>query len=364
MTDGSSSEPTPLAAELIRRIRATGPISVADYMAACLADPQHGYYTRHDPLGAKGDFTTAPEISQVFGELIGLWCLSVWLELGSPERFVLAEFGPGRGTLMADALRAASIRPGFGAAAEIVLMEMNEDLRRAQGEALQSVTEPKWIASVDDLPAGPLIVVANEFFDALPIYQYVSTRAGWAERMIGLSEDDRLSFGLRPVAPSSPLHGTEAPVGSVLENCPAATTIVTAVAEYIAAEGGAALVMDYGHAEHGFGDTLQAVRSHGYDDPLAHPGAVDLTAHVDFAALAKAAAKGGATARGVIDQATFLTRMGIAHRVDALTRGRDAATAEAIASGAARLTAADQMGALFKVLSFSSPGLTLPAFDS
>lgn len=364
MTDETPSEPTPLAAELVRRIRAAGPISVADYMAACLADPRHGYYTRNDPLGAKGDFITAPEISQIFGELIGLWCLSVWLELDSPERFVLAELGPGRGTLMADALRAAAIRPAFAAAAQVVLMEMNEDLRRAQAEALESIAAPRWIASVDELPTGPVIVVANEFFDALPIYQYVSTRSGWAERMIGLGEDDRLAFGLRPVEAASALNGTTAPVGSVLETCPAATGIVTALAERIAAESGAALVIDYGHAEHGFGDTLQAVRSHGYDDPLAHPGAVDLTAHVDFAALAKAAAKGGATPRAIIDQATFLARMGIAHRVDALSRGKDAATAEAIAAGAQRLTAPDQMGQLFKVLAFASPGLALPAFDS
>ncbi len=355
---------TPLAAELIRRIHAEGPISVADYMAACLADPQHGYYTRHDPLGAAGDFITAPEISQIFGELIGLWCLSVWLELGSPSHFVLAELGPGRGTLMADALRAASIRPAFAEAADIVFMEMNEALRRAQAEALQSFAPPTWITGVDALPSGPLIVIANEFFDALPIYQYVSTGSGWAERMIGLANDGRLAFGLRPVGPSSPLNGADAPLGSVLESCPSAAVIVTALAERIAGAGGAALIIDYGHARHGLGDTLQAVRAHGYDDPLAHPGAVDLTAHVDFAALSKAAAKGGAAPHPIIDQATFLGRMGIAHRVDALSRGKDAAATAAIAAGAARLTAADQMGQLFKALAFSSPGLTLPAFDS
>jgi NADH dehydrogenase [ubiquinone] 1 alpha subcomplex assembly factor 7 len=360
MTDGL----TPLAEELIRRIRSDGPISIADFMVACLADPLHGYYTRRDPLGSRGDFITAPEISQIFGELIGIWCLSVWQAMGSPARFVLAELGPGRGTLMADALRAARLRPAFAAAAEVTLVEISEPLRAAQRDALQGLAEPNWIDRIDQLPPGPLIVIANEFFDALPIRQFVRSGKGWAERVVGL-EGDRLAFGLRPHFSPPPFIAHESPrPGDFYEIRPSAETITEQLASRVAADGGAVLAIDYGHAQRGYGDTLQAVRAHEFDEPLARPGEADLTAHVDFAALAETAAKAGVLVRPIIDQATLLERLGIAARAEALARDKDRAVQSSIVAAVDRLTHADQMGTLFKALAFSSSGLSLPGFDT
>jgi SAM-dependent MidA family methyltransferase len=372
----------------VRRIGADGPMTVADYMAACLTDPRHGYYLGRDPLGRSGDFITAPEISQMFGELIGLWCVAAWEALGSPPRFTLAEFGPGRGTLMADALRAAAIRPGFAAGAEIALVEVSPALRAAQADRLRGVAGVRWIEDVGDLPAMPLIAVANEYFDALPIRQFVRTDEGWAERMVGLDADGRLAFQLGPVADAAPgeadvssLAGETAKPGerseplakrvrskaaasAVLETSPAAWRIARELATRIVAGGGAALIVDYGHAAPGFGDTLQAVRAHQYDDPLAHPGEADLSAHVDFAALAAAAASAGAAVRPPVDQATFLTRAGIGERAAHLADGKAEETRSSIKAAVDRLTGPDQMGRLFKALAFSSLGLSLPAFDS
>ena len=356
----------PLTAKLIRRIEANGPISVSDFMVACLADPEYGYYTRHDPLGRAGDFITAPEISQIFGELIGIWCVAVWEAMESPDRFVLAELGPGRGTLLADALRAARLRPPFGEAATIALVEINEGLKQAQRSLLQELASPIWVDRPEDLPPGPLIVVANEFFDALPIQQFVRTGDGWAERMVGIDDTGGLTFGLRPMPNPGGLPSADdgIPEGSVYETCPAARAITTHLAERISRDGGAALFVDYGHAKPGFGDTLQAVRSHEYDAPLAHPGLADLTAHVDFAALGSAASEAGAEVRPVIDQAEFLARMGIDIRAETLTRDQNEATRQVIASTVDRLIGADQMGQLFKALAFSSNGISVPAFDS
>ncbi len=409
---------TPLARKLVRQIAATGPISVAEFMAACLGDPEFGYYMIREPFGQGGDFVTSPEISQVFGELIGLWGVAVWEAMGAPSRFVLAELGPGRGTLMADALRAAKVRPDFLRAATIAVVETSPRLRAAQREALgSSGTEAQWFDRVDDLPAAPLIVVANEFFDALPIRQLVRTESGWAERMVGLGDTGRLAFGLRPIAdpgsapadpplarptadrkgstfaedrhgratsrPSTPslapwMPGTrpgvtetagtggtspiETPLGAILELRPAAEAIVTMLAEPMAREGGAALIIDYGHTEPGFGDTLQALYRHLYDDPLAHPGKADLTAHVDFTALA-AAAKASAMVRPPINQAEFLGRLGIAERVRQLAAGKPMEEQQAIGVAAHRLVHPEAMGSLFKVLAFSSRGLALPGFD-
>lgn len=371
---------TPLARKLRERILLAGPISVAEYMAACLGDPEHGYYMRRDPFGAAVDFVTAPEISQVFGELIGLWAVAVFEAMGAPSRFVLAELGPGRGTLIMDALRAARIRPAFAAAATIVLVETSPRLRSLQEATLAgSGVAPVFVDRVDDLPAGPAIVLANEFFDALPIRQLVSTGKGWAERMIGLDDSGRLAFGLRDVVetPSVPSRRAAArrwgedraeqdtlATGAILELRPAADAIMTTIAARLVRDGGAFLIIDYGHAISGFGDTLQALHRHAYDDPLAHPGEADLTAHVDFGALARAATAAGAAASPIVGQGEFLSRLGIDERARRLAAGKPAAKAAAIAAAAERLTAPDQMGSLFKVMAVAPPNLTPPGWEA
>jgi NADH dehydrogenase [ubiquinone] 1 alpha subcomplex assembly factor 7 len=336
----------------------------------CLGDPEHGYYTTREPFGRGGDFVTAPEVSQVFGELIGLWAVATWMAMGSPPSFVLAELGPGRGTLMADLLRAARVRPGFLAAASAHLVETSPRLRALQRAALPGVAVT-WHDAVATLPPGPAIVIANEFFDALPVRQFVRTADGWAERMVGLDDRGRLGFGLRAVSepPASSLPSSErAGVmdlgdAGVLEISPAATAITAVLAARIAGQGGALLAMDYGYEVPAFGDTLQAVRGHAPADPLSDPGEADLTAHVDFAALARAARDEGAQPRPVIGQGAFLARLGIAARAARLAAGKDPATVAAIAAGVRRLTADDAMGTLFKVLAVSHSGLALPAFD-
>lgn len=359
-----------LAERLAARIRQAGPLTVADYMAVCLGDPVDGYYRRADPFGRGGDFVTAPEISQIFGELIGAWCVAVWERSGAPARFVLAELGPGRGTLMADALRAARLRPAFLAAAEMHLVETSPVLRRAQEAALSgSGMTPVWHDDVSGLPAGPLIAIANEFFDTLPIHQHVRVDRGWAERMVGIDEGGRLVFALgpaiavRPAGMDAVLAAAAAP-GAVFERNPAAEAIVARLAGRVASEGGAVLAIDYGHGESGLGDTLQAVRAHAYADPLADPGSADLTAHVDFASLRRAAEEAGAAVAPLLAQGEFLRRLGLDERAAALARGKPAPLVAEIMAGAERLSGAQTMGTLFKVLAIGPRGLTLPAFDS
>lgn len=378
--------PTPLARRLAAQIVATGPISVAEYMAACLGDPEHGYYMRRDPFGAAGDFVTAPEISQIFGELIGLWSVATWEAMGSPRRFLLTELGPGRGTLMMDALRAARIRPAFVAAAEVSLVETSPHLRAVQASTLaDSGSTPRWYDHFDDLPVGPAIVIANEFFDALPVRQLIRTDGGWAERMVGINADGQLAFGLReapsppggapsgtgpsgmpsPGGKASPMTDsppTPLPVGAMLELRPAADAIMAAIAARLASQDGAALIIDYGHGESGFGDTLQALYRHAYDDPLAHPGETDLTAHVDFAALARSASAVGTAPTATIGQGDFLFRLGIAERARRLAIGKDTSEVAAIEAAVQRLAGAEAMGTLFKVMGVATPGLALPAF--
>jgi NADH dehydrogenase [ubiquinone] 1 alpha subcomplex assembly factor 7 len=356
---------TPLGEALAARIRADGPMTVADYMAACLGDPRFGYYTTREPFGAGGDFVTAPEVSQMFGELIGLWAVATWQAMGSPSPFVLAELGPGRGTLMADALRAARIRPEFAAAVRVNFIETSPRLRAVQAETLSGV-DVAWRPRIDDLPEAPAIFIANEFFDALPIRQFVRTVEGWAERMVGLGDDGQLAFGLRPAEfvaglPERPVAQPQ-PV-AIRETCAPAAGIMAALAGHLSRWRGAALVIDYGYQGPAFGDTLQAVRGHAYDDPLAAPGEADLTAHVDFAALAKAARAAGAKTRPLVTQREFLMRLGLRERAERLGRDKDSDARARLASEVERLAGPDAMGTLFKVQALSSHGLALPAFD-
>ncbi len=360
---GGEGRMTPLAAKLAERIRAAGPMTIADYMSACLSDPEHGYYMRGEPFGRAGDFVTAPEVSQMFGEMVGLWSVAVWEMMGEPERFVLAELGPGRGTLMADMLRTANVKPAFREAADVHLVEISPRLAEVQRATLSaSRVAIHWHARFEDIPDGPIIVIANEFFDALPIRQFQWANGRWAERMVGLRDDGGLTLGLAPVTQRSP--NVELPDGAVVEAAPAAGAVATTIGARIARNGGAALIVDYGSERPGYGDTLQAVRRHKYDDPLAAPGEADITAHVDFSGLAKAATDAGATTRPVMNQGEFLVRLGLVERAKVLGRGKDEHTCDMIASAMERLAGPRAMGELFKVLALASPGLKLPVFDA
>lgn len=350
---------TELARLLVERIRAAGPMTLADYMAECLLHPVHGYYTTHEPFGAGGDFTTAPEISQMFGELLGLALAQYWLDLGRPAPFTLAELGPGRGTLMVDLLRATKGVPGFHAAAQVVLVEASPRLRDRQRQALGE-HPADWVAGGDDLPEAPLFLIANEFFDALPIRQFVRQGAGWAERMVGL-ERGALAFGLMPPAPVPALAHrlNDTSEGEVVEVCPQAGPVMHEVARRIGAWGGLALIVDYG-GWRSRGDTFQALRGHAYADPLAGPGTADLTAHVDFEALAQAA---GGVATRCTTQGALLKRLGIAQRTARLAAGLGGAALEAHLGAERRLTHPQEMGELFKAFAvFPSDAPTPPGF--
>jgi len=342
----------PLARVIVRQCAATGPMTVADYMALALGHPEHGYYMTKDPFGRDGDFITAPEISQIFGELIGLWCVVVWRSMGAPAKFILCELGPGRGTLMADALRAAGQDPDFVRAARIHLVETSPSLRERQRAALagHAVT---WHDRLEAVPDGPVLLIANEFFDALPAHQLVRTQAGWRERLVAGNEAG-LHFILSEAPPPaaallSPGVLRTAPLGTVAETQPALLTTAATIAARIAEFGGAALIVDYGHAASAPGNTLQAVRRHRPHDVLAEPGTADLTVHVDFEALARAAGA-GVQCLGPVDQGEFLHALGIKARAGQLTATATPDQARDIASGVARLIEPDQMGTLFKAL--------------
>lgn len=353
--------PTPLASRIAAMIAEEGPIGIDRFMAICLADPEHGYYMRRDPFGAEGDFVTAPEISQMFGELIGLWAAEVWRLMGRPDPVLLVELGPGRGTLMADALRAAARVPGFRAALRLHLVEASPVLRERQRQTL-AAHAPVWHADLADMPDGPAIVIANEFLDALPIRQFVRAGGRWHERLVGLGPDGALCFGLAPE--SQPALGMSAPEGSVMELAPAALAVTAELSARLARHGGAALFIDYGHTG-GMGDTLQALRRHAPVDPLTHCGEADLTAHVNFAAVAQAARRVGAATQGPVTQGELLAALGIEARANALLAKADDSQAEAILAAATRLTdmRPTGMGALFKALAIADPALPLlPGF--
>ena len=349
-----------LIAHLARRIRADGPMSIASYMEEALFHPRWGYYATRDPLGAQGDFTTAPEMSQVFGELIGLWCAELWQRMGAPDPVLLVELGPGRGTLMRDALRAARLVPAFGRAVRLHLVERSPVLRAAQGRALADAA-PRWHDGLGELPPGPLLLIANEFLDALPIRQYVQGSDGWHERVVTLAGGgDTLAFALDPaVAADAALPG--AALGAIRETRPAARALARGLGARLAERGGAALFIDYGYWPSGSGDTLQAVRRHRAHDVLDAPGAADLTAHVDFADFAQAAEAAGARAWGPVEQGAFLARLGIAARAARLAASAALNQALLIRSGCRRLIDPMQMGRLFKALALTGPAGPPPA---
>jgi len=360
----------PLEAEIRRRIESFGSLPVAQFMALCLTHPEHGYYSRQVPIGARGDFITAPEISQMFGELIGLWAASAWRAMGSPENVRLVELGPGRGTMMLDILRAAKVLPAFRAALELHMVEVSPTLERLQRQALTASDVPAhWHSALTQVPDGPLIILANEFIDALPVHQAVMCADGWHERVIKVGDAGKLHFSIdRDPIPLFddflPAQIRDAKIGEIFEW--RADEAALEIGRRIATSGGVALVLDYGHARSALGDTLQAVSGHDFADPLAAPGLVDLTAHVDFQAFAEAAEGLGARVHGPIAQAGFLRRLGIAQRAAALKTGALPSYASTIDAALGRLTNEDRtgMGRLIQVIALSGPNLdSLPGFE-
>ncbi|MGZ3275798.1 MAG: class I SAM-dependent methyltransferase [Caulobacteraceae bacterium] len=344
------------------QIAAGGPLTVAQYMTACLHDPQDGYYATSPRLGEGGDFITAPLVSQMFGELLGLWAAEVWFRLGRPDRVLLVEAGPGDGTLMSDALRAARHAPGFLEAVKLVLVETSPPLIEAQRARLAGgPVEPAWATAPAELPDGaPVILVANELLDCLPARQFVRTAQGWAERMVGLDAAGDLAFGLTPSPAGVALP--EAGIGELIEISPAQEAFGAELGGLIARQGGAALLIDYGRSEPGPGDTLQALEAHKKVGPLECPGEADLTVHADFPAVAAAARRAGAQTARILTQGELLGRLGIYERAETLMRARPD-RAEILERQLARLTAPDQMGVLFKALAIHEQGLVPPGFE-
>ncbi len=347
-----------LLRQLLQRIAAEGPLSVADYMAETLGHPEHGYYRKQDPFGRGGDFITAPEVSQMFGELIGLWCAVVWDQQGRPPLLRLVELGPGRGTLMADALRAAEGVPGFAATLEVHLVETSPTLTQRQKQTLVTVTPPvSWHGSFADIPGGaPLCVIANEFLDALPIRQFVRLPDGWHERCVGF---DRWRLAWRSGEGFPPML-EDSPVGSIVEVSMSREHVTRDIAAAVAANGGAALFVDYGHTESAAGDTLQAVMNHLYHDVLSDPGDADLTSHVDFARISEVARKAGVAVHGPVTQGAFLLALGIAQRTQILAKNSTRRDAQDVWAAFKRLTEPMQMGSLFKVLALTPQNAPAP----
>ena len=369
---------TPLLRRLARMIEATGPISVADYMGLCLYDPVHGYYTTREPFGVAGDFTTAPEISQMFGELVAVWLYTAWTGSGRPEPVTIAEIGPGRGTLMKDIVRTiARLDKGLVARASFALIETSARLTAIQKQTLAGVpVDPQWHQSIATIAKAPLFIVGNELFDALPIRQFIRTASGWHERLVGLSPEPsrrsslpgptkrtlRFVLGSDRLDPSLlPAHAGPAGEGSVIELGPAREALAILIARRIAEDGGAGLFIDYGYERSAIGDTLQAVWRHRFDNVLDRPGQADLTAHVDFESLEACARTAGIDA-WLMTQGRFLSAMGLAERAERLSSRASAPARVRIASEVQRLSGPHAMGELFKVLALLPSGLAIPPF--
>lgn len=345
------ADSAPLTAKLHRLIDQSGPISVAQFMA----EANMQYYATRDPLGSTGDFITAPEISQMFGELIGLWCADLWMRAGSPLDIHYVELGPGRGTLAKDALRALT---KIGCTPDVHLVETSPVLRNAQAEAVPGAT---FHDDSSTLPqSGPLIIVANEFFDALPIRQLVATHSGWRERVVARDKGQFIAIpGTIPMTTAVPDTIRTMPAGTIIETSPASTAIMHDLASRIAVQGGAILTIDYGFEGPATGDTLQAMYRHSFANPFENVGNQDLTAHVDFTALGDAARSAAVRVTPVVDQGAWLKTLGIEPRAQALAATHPDRTA-LIDSQVHRLTNAEEMGTLFKVMAAYAPGWPRP----
>jgi NADH dehydrogenase [ubiquinone] 1 alpha subcomplex assembly factor 7 len=360
-----ADEHSPLESEIRRLIAVAGPMPIAEYMQLALVHPQYGYYVTRDPIGVRGDFITAPEISQMFGELIGLWMAAAWQQMGAPENVRVIELGPGRGTLMIDALRAAKTVKDFQTAIVLHFVEISPKLKELQQRRLEGLEIPMlWHTALTEVPPGPNIIVANEFVDALPVHQAVKEADGWHQRVVEIAASGDLVVGTAR-APLAHFEATlprglrEAAEGSIYEW--RADTIGLEIGRRVRSDG-VALIIDYGHAWHGLGETLQAVAAHSFSDPLKAPGQADLTAHVDFMALAQSAELIGARSHGPIAQRDFLRRLGIERRAAALKARATPETAARIDAALSRLTGtgAKGMGELFKALAIADPKLGPP----
>lgn len=362
-----------IADNLRARIASQGPLPVSVFMMEALFDPMAGYYATRDPIGAGADFITAPEISQMFGELLGLWCAQCWQDMDAPERLHLIELGPGKGTMMADMARAARAVPGFTEALKLTLIEASAALKMVQGRTLgKSGLQVGWARGLETAPDGPAIILGNEFLDCLPVRQAVMQDGQWRERVVGLHPDDdtRFAFHTGPALagddPFIPPALKDSPEGTLIELRPGDAQIVDTLAARFAHHPGHALFIDYGPARSEPGDTLQAIRAHEKVDPLDAPGTADLTARVDFETLAQRALAAGLAVHGPLEQGAFLKSLGIEQRAASLSASRPDQRA-IIARQLHRLCDESEMGSLFKVIAISAPGLPappgLPAFE-
>ncbi len=360
---------TPLSDKIKSLIRINGPISVTDYFALCLADPEHGYYRTREPFGRHGDFITAPEISQLFGEMVGIFMVHAWQRHGQPTGVRLVEIGPGRGTMMADMMRVIKrTAPSLFDDLHVHLVETSERLRGVQRISLEAYsTKVSWHDSFDDVPEGFTLIAANELFDAIPIRQFVKTPTGFRERVVALDANDELAFGvgvatLDPDLLPAPVNSI--PDGIIFEISPARQAVMQTLCVRLKTFCGTAVIIDYGHMVTGFGDTLQAVRQHNFDPPLAHPGESDLTSHVDFEDLAKVAMSMGVHLNGGLRQGEFLYGLGLSERSASLAKDKEPIDQRLIGAAVDRLAGegAGKMGELFKVIAISSPALDLMPF--
>ncbi len=368
----------PLAIKLKARIEQAGPLSLHDYMEACLGDPEFGYYIAREPFGRGGDFITAPDICQVFGELLGLWCVQVWRELGQPRNGKLIELGPGRGALMSDALRAASLVPEFLQSVEVHFVETSKALRAEQEQLIKGqatehgrdIPQLFWHDRLQDVPPGPSFLIANEFVDALPIAQTLFKQGQWFERLVGLDEAGHFTFLLADKPCPDPdglsLISRPAVEGDIVEHRPGATILLEQIAKRASAHPLAGLLFDYGYDKRAFGDSFQALRNHQFSDPLRDPGLADVTAHVDFASLSHLAQELELTVAGPVTQREFLVALGVRERAAQLLQGQqNMIAAGQFMTGLQRLIEPDQMGSLFKVMALVGGGQPqVPGFRS
>jgi SAM-dependent MidA family methyltransferase len=350
---------------LVREIVLTGPMTVADYVTRCLHDPRGGYYATRPALGEGGDFITAPLVSQMFGELIGLWAIEVWSRLGAPERVRLVEVGPGDGTLISDALRAARLVPGFLEAVDLILIEPSAPLRAEQARRLADAdVHPRWLSALHQIETdAPVILIGNEVLDCMPARQFMKTEGGWAERRVGVTDDNELTFGLVAIAGGFDRPEYDVEPGQVVEISEQQAAFARDLATLVKAASGAALLIDYGRSQPGAGDTLQGLRRHQKVDPLMTPGEADLTQWADYPLALEAAVRTGADVTGCVGQGAFLKALGSEARAQRLMQARPDA-APVIQRQLDRLTAPDQMGELFKAAAIFSPrSLALPGFE-